>query len=230
MKINHAIILAAGRGTRMLPLSKKTPKAMIKIDGKSLIERGIKEIKKKIENIYITVGHHSSLLSAHVISKGVNLIINTEGRGNSWWLYNSLVSKINQPVLVLTCDNLIKLNYDFILKQYKKNKKPDCLMFPVNPVKGCEGDYIFTKKNKVLKLSRNKKSSFYASGMQIVNPKKINDKTKPVENFSKVWKQLIDKNRLYVSDIYPGKWFAIDNPRNLNFFKKDKILKKYFFK
>ena len=71
MKINHAIILAAGRGTRMLPLSKKTPKAMIKIDGKSLIERGIKEIKKKIENIYITVGHHSSLLSAHVISKGL---------------------------------------------------------------------------------------------------------------------------------------------------------------
>ena len=52
---------------------------------------------------------------------------------------------------------------------------------------------IFLQKNKVLKLSRNKKSSFYASGMQIVNPKKINDKTKPVENFSKVWKQLIDK-------------------------------------
>ena len=230
MKINHAKILAEGRGTRMLHLSKKTPKAMIKINGQSLIERGITELKKKIDNIYITVGYRSSILSAHVISKGVNSIINTEGKGNSWWVYNSLIAKIDQPILVLTCDNLLKLNYNFILKQYQKLKNPDCLMFPVSPVEGCDGDYIFEKKNKVLKLSRIKKTNYYASGMQIINPKKLNQKTTPVESFSEIWKQLINKNRLYVSDIYPGKWFAIDNPNNLNVFRKDKSLKKYFFK
>ena len=41
MKVDSVIILAAGRGIRMMPISKTIPKPMIKINGKSLIERGI---------------------------------------------------------------------------------------------------------------------------------------------------------------------------------------------
>ena len=47
MKIENAIILAAGRGTRIMPISKGIPKPMIKINGQSLIERGIINVKKK---------------------------------------------------------------------------------------------------------------------------------------------------------------------------------------
>ena len=45
-KIEHAVILAAGRGTRLLPLTNKLPKGLVKIRNQTLILRGIKKIIK----------------------------------------------------------------------------------------------------------------------------------------------------------------------------------------
>ena len=75
--INNAIIMAAGRGTRMLPLTKKIPKAMMTYKNSTLIANGIKYLKKNIDNIHITVGHKGSILAKHVIENNVSTIINT---------------------------------------------------------------------------------------------------------------------------------------------------------
>ncbi len=53
--INHAVILAAGRGIRMMPKTKKIPKAMVKIKNETLILKLIKKINQYIKNIHITV-------------------------------------------------------------------------------------------------------------------------------------------------------------------------------
>ena len=47
-KINHAFIMAAGRGTRLMPLTKRIPKGLVKFKQTSLIARGIKKLKKYI--------------------------------------------------------------------------------------------------------------------------------------------------------------------------------------
>ena len=75
--INHAIILAAGRGVRMMPLTKKIPKAMVKIKNQTLILKGIKKIQKHIKNIHITVGYKGSLIAKHVIKNNVRSVLNT---------------------------------------------------------------------------------------------------------------------------------------------------------
>ena len=51
-KINHAVILAAGRGLRMMPFTNQLPKAMASIRGSTLIEIGINNLKKRLK-IYI---------------------------------------------------------------------------------------------------------------------------------------------------------------------------------
>ena len=43
--INHAVILAAGRGVRLRPITNKIPKAMVKIKNQTLILSGIKKIQ-----------------------------------------------------------------------------------------------------------------------------------------------------------------------------------------
>ena len=78
--INHAIILAAGRGIRLMPLTKKIPKAMVKIKNQTLILKGIKRLHSYIKNIHITVGYKGSLLAKHVIENKVKSVINTEKR------------------------------------------------------------------------------------------------------------------------------------------------------
>ena len=45
-KINHAFIMAAGRGIRLVPLSNRIPKAMAPLSGTTLISKGINRIKE----------------------------------------------------------------------------------------------------------------------------------------------------------------------------------------
>ena len=105
-KINHALIMAAGRGIRMKPLTNKIPKAMAPISGTTLISKGIKQIRKNIKNVHITVGYKGSMLAKHVIENDVTSVFNTEGKENGWWIYNTVLKNLDEPMFVLTCDNV----------------------------------------------------------------------------------------------------------------------------
>lgn len=59
-KVERAIILAAGKGERMLPLTKNTPKPLIEVMGQPIIEHTIEILhKKNIYDIYVVVGYLS---------------------------------------------------------------------------------------------------------------------------------------------------------------------------
>ena len=76
------------------------------------------------------------------------------------------------------------------------------------------------KKNIVTKLSREIKSDIYCSGIQIINPYRINETIKKTDDFNNLWKKLIMKKKLKVSDILPNNWFTIDSLIQLKMYKK----------
>jgi NDP-sugar pyrophosphorylase family protein len=208
--IQHAIIMAAGRGSRMMPLTDTIPKAMAPYNGTTLIALGIGNIRKHLAHIYITVGYKKAMLAPHVIEHNVSGIFNTEGHDNAWWIFNTLLQNLNEPIFVLTCDNIIELDFHLLSNEYFAFGEPSCMVVPVKPLEGLEGDYIFHENNVIKKLSRTEPSSIYCSGIQILNPAKINRLIEPAENFYEVWDQLIQLNELYCSHTYPSQWFAID--------------------
>ena len=223
-KINHAFIMAAGRGARLMPLTKKIPKGLVKFRQTSLIARGIRRLKKYIKFIHISVGYKGPILAKHLIEEKVSSIINTDTKGNSWWIFNSIFNSFDSPIYVLTCDNVTNIDFKKIEKDYFKKGQPLCMLIPTKPVKGLKGDYIFRKKNLISNLSRAKKSEIYCTGIQVLNPKRINKKITPTEDFNILWKKLIKIKQLYVSDVMPRKWYTVDdveNYKNLNkFFDK----------
>ena len=98
-KINHAFIMAAGRGTRLMPLTKKIPKGLVKFKQTSLIARGIKRLKKYINFVHISVGYKGPILAKHLIEEIVSSIINTDKKGNSWWIFNSIFKSFNLSLI-----------------------------------------------------------------------------------------------------------------------------------
>lgn len=214
-KISHALIMAAGRGARMMPITENIPKAMVAHKGSTLIAIGIDRIKKHIENVHITVGHKKAMLAQHVISHDVSSIFNTEGKGNAWWIYNTALKHLNEPVFVLTCDNVTEIDFDRLAADYFEKQSPPCMVVPVRPVAGLEGDYIFKEAAIVRELSREKRSDLYCSGIQILNPAAINALTSETQDFNHLWHQLIEKQLLLCSDVLPDKWFAVDNIEQL---------------
>ena len=219
-KINHAFIMAAGRGTRLRPLTKKIPKGLIKFRQTSLIANGIKKLKKYIDFIHISVGYKGPILAKHLIEEKVSSIINTDKKGNSWWIFNSIFKSFDSPLYVLTCDNVTNIDFKKIEEDYYKKSQPMCMIIPTKPIKGLAGDYIFRKKNIIQGLSRKVKSDIYCTGIQVLNPKKINDKIKSTDDFNILWKRLIKIKQLYVSDVMPKKWYTVDNVDNYKKLKK----------
>jgi len=214
-KIRYALIMAAGRGTRMMPLTDVIPKAMAPYNGTTLIANGIDKIRRHLPYIYITVGYKGSLLAQHVIEHNVTGIFNTEGQDNAWWIFNTLLSQLNEPVYVLTCDNVTELDFESIEEEYFRFGQPPCMVVPVQPIPGLEGDFIFHDKNVVTKLSRTEPSDIYCSGIQVIHPAKVNQLIEPAFNFYGVWQQLMEKKQLYCSNVYPKKWFAVDTMEQL---------------
>ncbi len=214
-KIRHAIILAAGRGQRMMPLTDSLPKPMAPYNGSTLIAQGIAEIKKKIHKVHVTVGYKKAMLAQHVIEHGATSVFNTEGQSNSWWLYNTLLRDLNEPICVLTCDNVVDIDVDLLEDDYFGLGQPAGMLVPVVPVPGLEGDYIFHHNHVVSEVNREKPSQLYCSGIQVLNPFKINQLTKELGDFYSVWNQLIGQQQLFVSSVYPKRWFSVDTVEHL---------------
>lgn len=75
------IILAAGQGTRLRPLTENMPKCMVPVCGKSLVERQIATMVAcgiKEEDIYIVTGYREDVLKTHLNSHAVNFITNEQ--------------------------------------------------------------------------------------------------------------------------------------------------------
>jgi len=217
---NYCLILAAGQGIRLMPLTELVPKALIEVDEKPIIFHTISQVRSIIENLIVTVGYFGHDIASYVLKEGATMIIKTHMRGNAFWLFNSLLKDLNEPVLVLTCDNIVKLDFDWLKFEYSRLSKPACLIIPVDAVEGISGDYITGKNHIVSDLSiehfDNNERNIYCSGIQIINPYIINKICEPTEDFNEVWQNLIRQNNLYYSDIYPHPWFSINTPQQLN--------------
>jgi NDP-sugar pyrophosphorylase family protein len=211
----HALIMAAGRGMRMMPLTQAMPKAMAPYNGTTLIAHGIEKIRRHIPNIHVTVGYQGAMLAQHVIQHGAATVLNTEGHGNAWWLYNTFLSLLDEPVVVLTCDNVMELDFARLHGDYVRYGEPACMIVPVKPVEGLEGDYIFHDDHVVTRLSRVDPAPLYCSGIQIVNPTKVRRLTADVGSFTQIWEQLIQVRELRASQIYAQQWFAVDTVEQL---------------
>ena len=209
-RINHAIIMAAGRGQRMMPLTEDLPKAMAPYNGSTLIAQGIEQIRRHIQHVHITVGYKGAMLAEHVIKHDVTSVFNTEGKSNSWWIYNTLLKFLDEPIFVLTCDNVIDLDFGLLESDYFEFGAPAGMIVAVKPVPGLAGDYIFHDDNVVKELNRHKPAEVYCSGIQVINPAEVNRRTKEGGDFYAVWNQLIAQRHLIMSRVYPKKWISVD--------------------
>ncbi len=110
-KVNNAIILAAGFGSRFLPITNREPKGLLKVLGEPLTERMIKQLhQKNIDDITIVVGHMKEKFDYLIDKYNVKLLYNPDYKDK-----NSLFSLFHAKHLlkntyILACDNYFTEN------------------------------------------------------------------------------------------------------------------------
>ena len=207
MKIKHGMILAAGLGKRMQPITFKTPKPLIQINNKNLLERAIDLlINHGIEEIVINVHHLPDQIKDFInkkkykvkisISEERDILLDTGGG-----IHNATRSFKN-PFIVINPDTLWSNNYCDELKNledlYLKNKKP-CLLL-VNKDLSFDNSFKgdFNLRNGV--ISRDKNNEFIFTGLQILDFSVFSFIKEKVFSMNKIWDYLIEKNSLLGSE------------------------------
>ena len=101
----NAIILAAGFGMRMVPINLSTPKALIEVNGESLIERLISQLHAVgIKEITVVVGFMKDSFEYLMDEYGVDLIVNSEYASSNNLHSLSLVADRIHNTYIIPCD------------------------------------------------------------------------------------------------------------------------------
>ena len=204
MRINTALILCAGFGKRLNPITLKTPKPLLKIKNLTLLEHCINLIKqvgvKKIlinsfylkEQINKFFEENNFEIEIKVIEDG-NAILNTGGG------ILNLISKINEnDFLVFNPDTIWNKNYsseiENMIDLYYKKKLKNLLLLVDRKLsfdKNLKGD--FNLDNNLITQDH---KNFIYTGCQILNKSIFKDRS--IENFSisEIWSDLIKNNLL----------------------------------
>lgn len=217
------VIMAAGRGERLMPLTNTTPKPLLPINSEQcLIDKIIDGAIESsiIEDIYVTVGYKKDEIISHLSKYKDIKIIDTSNKSNVWWIFNTDLAKTSSPIIITTADILCNINYDDIIKDYNKLNRPIGMLVPTPSIPEVEGDYLIGFNNKITDISRSTESEYYASGIQVIDTTKINMICKPQDNFNSFWQLLISDNNLYYSNIILHNWFSVDTIDNYNKIKK----------
>lgn len=135
-----AIILAGGLGTRLRPLTDNTPKPLLPIKGKPIIEHAILNFKKYgIEDIVLSVGYKADIIKEYFGNGkkwGVNISYCVEdqplGTGGALKMASAGVA---QTFVAINGDNLADFDWTAAIETHRKNQaKVTLQLFPVEDV------------------------------------------------------------------------------------------------
>ena len=204
MRINTALILCAGYGKRLIPLTLSKPKPLIKIDNVTLLQNTLNLINLlNIKNILINSYYLANKIERYVDENNLNLKVINDGNNildTGGGILNLIENTSQHDFLILNPDTIWNRSYLDEIKNMEKfyfeNKLKNILLV-VEKSKSfdqrMEGD--FSLDNNILGSLSDK--NFIFTGCQILNRSIFNDYK--VENFSisKIWQEMILKNKLY---------------------------------
>ena len=229
MRINTALILCAGFGKRLNPITLNIPKPLLEIKNISMLERCINLIEKLgIQKILINTFYLKDQFYEFLHNKNFNLDIKIIEDGEhildtGGGIQNMIKVSDENDFLIFNPDTVWSNYYkDEILKMEEMyfSKKLENILLLINKKlsfdKKLKGD--FSLKNNLINKEHEKE--FIYIGCQIIN-KKLFIKEK-IENYSilEIWNNLLDKKKLYGYESQKDFYHLT----NLDIFKKLKDL------
>ena len=206
MKINTALILCAGYGKRLNPITLKIPKPLIEINEITLLENSINFLEKlEIENIKINTYYLHNQIQDFILNYKSNSKIEILNDGNEildtgGGILNLINRSDENDFIVLNPDTVWGDNYlktTINMMDYYFQKKVKNLLMIVNKENSFDermrGDFSLSNE----KLLKNKENNFIYTGLQIINKSLF--KNEKIMSFSvtKIWDEAIKNKMLY---------------------------------
>ena len=206
MKIKTALILCAGLGKRLKPLTLEQPKPLLKLNNITLLENTINLIKKLgIEKILLNTYHLKNQIKNFLDNNKFNIPIDIIEDGEQvldtgGGIINMINNSNEKNFLIFNPDTVWNLNYlECINKmdEFFANNKIKNILLVVNKKLSFDqqlnGDFNL-EGNRLTKSTNN---HYIYTGCQIFSRDLLNFNKKKFFSVTEIWNELIEKNNLF---------------------------------
>jgi N-acetyl-alpha-D-muramate 1-phosphate uridylyltransferase len=222
-----AMVLAAGLGLRMRPLTLDQPKALISLAGKPLIDHVLEALARAgVKRAVVNVHHQAEPLVLHLDRKSApaEILISDEQKQlleTGGGVAKALPELGAKPFFAANCDSFFPdaLNNPFsFLARAWDGKKMDALLLVAareraHSFKG-PGDFFREPDGRLARRGDQAHAPFVFTGVQILKPELFEADDPAVFSLNRTYDRALARGTLF-GTIYPGPWFHIGAPADL---------------
>jgi MurNAc alpha-1-phosphate uridylyltransferase len=219
-----AMVMAAGLGKRMRPLTATRPKPLVELAGKSLIDHVLDRLRAAgVSKIVVNVHYLADALEAHLksrakdfdvkISDERDLLLETGGG-----LIRALPMIDADPFLAVNSDNYwVDGPADTLqlLASLWRDDEMDALLLLVPQARagnhGGQGDFHMKADGRLVRRARGRVAPFVFTGVQMISKRLLRDAPDGPFSTNILWDRAIAEGRCFGA-VHQGLWFDVGNP------------------
>ena len=219
-----AMVMAAGLGKRMRPLTAARPKPLVEVAGKPLIDHVLDRLRAAgVGKIVVNVHYLADSLEAHLkrqasdfdvtISDERDLLLETGGG-----MVRAVPMISADPFLVINSDNFwIDGPADTLrlLASHWREGEMDALLLLVPQARAGnhegQGDFHMASDGRLARRSKGKVAPFVFTGIQMVSKRLLRDAPEGPFSTNILWDRAIEEGRCFGA-VHQGLWFDVGSP------------------
>lgn len=224
-RLETAMVMAAGLGKRMRPLTATRPKPLVEVAGKTLLDHNLDRLRAAgVKRAVVNVHYLADALEAHLKNKVKDIEITVSDERDALLetgggLIRALPLIPADPFLCINSDNLwVDGPTDAIrlLEQRWNAEEMDALLLLVPLARanchGGQGDFHMDPCGKIVsRRQKGKVAPFVYTGIQIVSHRLLRDAPEGAFSTMILWERALEEGRLY-GLVHQGLWFDVGTP------------------
>ena len=219
-----AMVLAAGLGTRMRPLTNDRPKALVQVAGRALIDHVLDRcVEAGVKRAIVNVHAFADLLEAHLKRRSdIEIIISDERAllmetGGGVRQARALLG--DRPIIISNIDSVWTEPQGSAMARLARGFDPSrmgaqLLLAAMDQQLGYDaaGDFFMDEHGVLSFRDALPHTPWAYMGVQIIDPSIIDEEPLEPFSFTRVWRRLAHEGRLYGAPL-GGFWMHVGDPR-----------------
>ena len=217
-----AMVLAAGLGKRMRPLTASQPKPLVRVAGKPLVDHALDRLAEAgVARAVVNVHYLGDALEAHVLERAAPKVTISDEREQLLETGGGMVRAqglLPDPFFCINSDNIwLDGPRDAFhdLSQSWDAERMDALLMLV-PHSGAhnfrgKGDFHMDTRGRVTRRRSGRIAPFIFTGIQLVSHRMLRDAPEGPFSTNVLWDRAIEEGRLF-GVAFTGQWFEVGTP------------------
>jgi MurNAc alpha-1-phosphate uridylyltransferase len=218
-----AMVLAAGIGKRMRPLTATRPKPLVRVNGRALIDHSLdKLVEAGVSRAVVNVHYLPGQIEAHLAQRSAPSTVISDEREALLETGGGMVKALPlidaDPFFCLNSDNVWldgPQNVFAALSDTWDPAKMDALLLLVNHARAFNyngrGDFHLDPMGRITRRKPGRVAPFIYTGIQIVSQRLLREAPEGAFSTGVLWDRAIAEGRLYGISHY-GQWFEVGAP------------------